>query len=210
MLRNMPLWAMICCLIMMIIQTLIGQILLYWEQERTGWMRCYVREWNKAIRLAIPAVRKRHITMYPAVSSTSPVSWKALITVVSISRQIVMPRSINGWSSLPIWHSVRTWKREEAIASEMRWKHFPPSRWRMKTVAGAVPDRKRNGMEVSAIRSVRCIWWRTRQKDITFWQTSPERLPLPNGWSWKVPLVMMPNSGLSTTLLRLTTGNRIR
>ena len=22
----------------------IGQILLYWEQERTGWMRCYVRE----------------------------------------------------------------------------------------------------------------------------------------------------------------------
>ena len=26
------------------IQTLIGQILLYWEQERTGWMRCYVRE----------------------------------------------------------------------------------------------------------------------------------------------------------------------
>ena len=28
----------------MIIQTLIGQILLYWEQERTGWMRCYVRE----------------------------------------------------------------------------------------------------------------------------------------------------------------------
>lgn len=39
---------------------------------------------------------ERHITMYPAVSSTSPVSWKALITVVSISRQIVMPRSING------------------------------------------------------------------------------------------------------------------
>ena len=30
--------------IMMIIQTLIGQTLLYWEQERTGWMRCYVRE----------------------------------------------------------------------------------------------------------------------------------------------------------------------
>ena len=36
--------SMICCLIMMIIQTLIGQTLLYWEQERTGWMRCYVRE----------------------------------------------------------------------------------------------------------------------------------------------------------------------
>ena len=30
------------------------------------------------------------------LSSASTVSWKALITVVSISRQIVMPRSING------------------------------------------------------------------------------------------------------------------